>query len=187
LNVIINKGDGAFYGPKFDFHVKDCLGRSWQLGTIQLDFSMPEKLGATYIDKDGKKKTPIMIHRAILGSLERFIGILTEHYAGGFPYWLAPIQASILTISEKQIPYAEKVAAELDKMGIRYVLDTRNESLGKKIRDTKIQKIWHTLIIGPKEVKTKTITLQDPSKNFGSKSIKQTLEKMNGFYDPKKQ
>lgn len=187
LNVTINKRDGAFYGPKFDFHVQDCLGRSWQLGTIQLDFSMPEKLGATYIDKDGKKKTPIMIHRAILGSLERFIGILTEHYAGIFPYWLAPIQASILTISEKQIPYAKKVAAELDKAGIRYVLDVRNESLGKKIRETKMQKIWYTLIIGPKEVKTKTITLQDYSKNFGNKSMKQTLEKMNGFYDRKKQ
>ena len=187
LDVIINEGDGAFYGPKFDFHVQDCLDRSWQLGTIQLDFSMPEKLGATYIDKDGKKKTPIMIHRAILGSLERFIGILIEHYAGGFPYWLTPIQASILTINEKQIPYAKKIAAELDKAGVRYVLDTRNESLGKKIREAKMQKIWYTLVIGPKEVKTKTIALQDTYKDFGNKSLKQTLEKMSGFYDPKKQ
>lgn len=185
LDFEINEGDGAFYGPKIDFHVEDSLGRSWQLGTIQLDFFMPERLKATYIDRDGKKKTPIMIHRTVLGSLERFIGILIEHYAGALPYWLAPIQASILTISEKQVAYAKNIATELNKAGIRVVLDDRNESLGKKIRDTRMQKIWHIIVIGPKEVKTKTISLQDPYKDFGNKSLKQAMEKITGFYDPK--
>jgi len=141
LDVAINEGDGAFYGPKFDFHIKDSLGRSWQLGTIQLDFSMAEKLGATYIDKDGKKKTPILIHRAILGSFERFIGILIEHYAGNLPYWLSPTQVVILPISQKENNYANNIINQLEKYNIRTILDDRNESLGRKIRDAEMQKI----------------------------------------------
>lgn len=185
LNVTINKGDGAFYGPKFDFHVQDSLGRNWQLGTIQLDFSMPEKLGATYIDKDGKKKTPIMIHRAILGSLERFIGILIEHYAGALPYWLAPVQAIILPISEKQNDYANGIMKKLKEVGIRVTIDKRNESLGRKIRDAQMQKIPKILIIGSKEVKSKSITIRDLTKgDLGSKKIDQAIKELLNFKSP---
>jgi len=185
LNVIINKGDGAFYGPKFDFHIQDSLGRSWQLGTVQLDFSMPEKLGATYIDKDGKKKTPIMIHRAILGSLERFIGILIEHYTGNLPYWLSPIQVIILPISNKQIVYSKKIMALCKQNNLRIKLDDRNESLGRKIRDAEMQKIPKILIIGPKEVKSNSITIRDFSKgDLGNKKLNQAIKHLTDFKSP---
>ncbi|OGB74407.1 threonine--tRNA ligase [candidate division Kazan bacterium RBG_13_50_9] len=184
LKVEINKGEGAFYGPKFDFHVRDILGRSWQLGTIQLDFSMPERLGATYIDKGGKKKTPIMIHRALFGSLERFIGILLEHYGGALPLWLAPIQAAILPISDKETAYAKKVLAALATAGLRTFLDDRNESLSRKIRDAELQKIPYMLIIGPKETRAKTVSVRDSSGDTGSKSLVQTIKHLSGFRRP---
>lgn len=185
LNVAINKGDGAFYGPKFDFHIKDSLGRSWQLGTIQLDFSMAEKLGATYIDKDGKKKVPILIHRAILGSFERFIAILIEHYAGNLPYWLSPIQVTILPISQKETPYAKNIINQLKEHNIRVTLDDKNESLGRKIRDAEMQKIPKILIIGPKEVKTKSITIRDLTKgDLGSKKLDQAIKHLIDFKSP---
>ena len=185
LNVTINKGDGAFYGPKFDFHVQDSLGRNWQLGTIQLDFSMPEKLGATYIDKDGKKKTPIMIHRAILGSLERFIGILIEHYTGALPYWLAPVQAIILPISEKQNDYANGIMKKLKEVGIRVTIDKRNESLGRKIRDAELQKIFYMLVIGSKEVKAKKVAIRDlVAGHLDTKSIPATVKYLSDFHCP---
>lgn len=152
LNAIINEGDGAFYGPKFDFHIKDSIGRTWQCGTIQLDFSMPERFGLEYTDKDGKKKRPVMIHRTVLGSLERFIGILTEHYAGAFPLWLSPVQIKILPISEKFSKYAKEISSVLvNEHHIRTELDDSSESIGKRIRNAELEKVPFMLIVGEKE------------------------------------
>jgi len=156
----INKGDGAFYGPKIDFHIKDSLGRSWQLGTIQLDFAMAERLDANYIDKDGEKKHPVMIHRAILGSVERFVAILLEHTGGALPNWLSPVQAIILPIADRHVDYAGEIRKELQESGIRVELDGRVESIGKKIRDAEMQKIPYMIIIGDKEIEAKKISVR---------------------------
>ncbi len=155
-----NKGDGAFYGPKIDFHVKDALLRSWQLGTIQLDFSMAERLEAKYIDKDGKEKTPVMIHRAILGSVERFIAILVESSGGAFPTWLAPVQAKVLPISDKHLEYAKDVVKKLKDDGVRIEIDERTESIGKKIREAEMQKIPYMLVVGDKEVAANEVAVR---------------------------
>jgi threonyl-tRNA synthetase len=157
----INEGDGAFYGPKIDFHIKDAIGRSWQLGTIQLDFQMPEKFQLTYIDKEGKEQRPVMIHRAIFGSLERFIGILIEHYAGAFPTWLAPIQVKIISVSEKHNAHAEKIWKIMKENGIRAELDTENQTVAYKVREAQTQKIPYIITIGEKEEKTNTIAVKD--------------------------
>lgn len=153
-------GEGAFYGPKIEFSLKDCLGRIWQCGTIQVDFSMPEQLGAEYVNEQGERKTPVMLHRAILGSIERFIGILIEHYAGHFPLWLAPIQVVIMTITDKQHDYASKIAQELERLGLRVKLDLRNEKISFKIREHSLQKVPYQLVIGAKEVDTKQVTIR---------------------------
>lgn len=153
-------GEGAFYGPKIECSLSDCLGRIWQCGTIQVDFSMPERLEATYIAEDGTKQTPVMVHRAILGSFERFMGILIEHYAGKLPLWLAPVQASVLTISEKQNAYAEKVTKTLQKRGFRAIFDLRNEKIGFKIREHTLQKVPYLLVIGDKEVENGQVALR---------------------------
>lgn len=153
-----NKGEGAFYGPKIDFHVKDAQNRSWQLGTIQLDFATAERLDVNYIDKEGKKKNPVIIHRAILGSVERFIAVLLEHTGGVLPLWLAPTQVIILPVSEKHIAYAQRVVNKLS--GLRVEIDSRNESVNKKIRDAEIQKIPYVLVVGEKEIKDKNITVR---------------------------
>lgn len=153
-------GEGAFYGPKIECSLSDCLGRIWQCGTIQVDFSMPERLDATYIAEDGSKQTPVMVHRAILGSFERFMGILIEHYAGKLPLWLAPVQASVLTISEKQNAYAEKVTKILQKRGFRAIFDLRNEKIGFKIREHTLQKVPYLLVIGDKEVENGQVALR---------------------------
>ncbi|HGK7683721.1 TPA: threonine--tRNA ligase [Legionella pneumophila] len=145
-------GEGAFYGPKIECSLSDCLGRIWQCGTIQVDFSMPARLEASYVAEDGSKQTPVMLHRAILGSLERFMGILIEHYAGKLPLWLSPVQAVVLTISEKQNEYAEKVSKTLQKSGIRANFDLRNEKIGFKIREHTLQKVPYLLVVGDKEV-----------------------------------
>ncbi len=185
IDITINEEDGAFYGPKLDFHVKDSIGRSWQLGTIQLDFFMAERLGATYIDKNGKKKAPIMIHRTLFGSLERFIGILIENHAGALPYWLSPIQAMILPISQKQNSYANKIIKTLKDRDVRVILDDRNESLGRKIRDAEMQKIPKMLIIGPKEVMANKITIRDLTKgNLGSEGFNKTMDTLSKFKTP---
>ena len=147
----INEGDGAFYGPKIDFHIKDCLGREWQCGTIQLDFQMPERFDLTYIGEDGEKHRPVMLHRVIFGSIERFIGILIEHFAGAFPTWLAPVQVKILPIADAHKDYANKVKEELEKKNIRVELDDRNEKIGYKIREAQLQKNPYMLIVGDKE------------------------------------
>ena len=154
----INEGEGAFYGPKIDVKLKDALEREWQCATIQCDFAMPERFDLSYIGADGEKHRPVMVHRVILGALERFIGVLTEHYAGAFPTWLAPVQATILTVTDPQIPYGEDVCLRLTRAGIRSEKDFRNEKLGLKIREAELQKIPYMLIIGDREVKQNLIS-----------------------------
>ena len=156
-NFAINEGDGAFYGPKIDITMKDCLGREWQMGTVQLDFQLPQRFNLSYIDKDGNKKTPIMIHRAIFGSFDRFIGIITEHFAGAFPTWLAPVQVRILPIADSHKEYASKLKEQLEDEGLRVELDDRQEKIGYKIREAQLQKIPYMLIIGEKEVEANAV------------------------------
>ncbi|MCK8817116.1 threonine--tRNA ligase [Natroniella sulfidigena] len=161
LDYEVNEGDGAFYGPKIDFHLEDCLGRSWQCGTIQLDFQMPERFDLTYIGQDGEEHRPVMIHRAILGSLERFMGILIEHYAGAFPTWLAPIQAEIIPITDDQLDYAYQVKEELEEAGIRVEVDSRQEKVGYKIREAQVQQIPYMLIVGDDEIEAGTVSVRE--------------------------
>ena len=160
----LNEGDGAFYGPKIDFHIKDCLGRSWQCGTVQLDFQMPERFDLTYIGEDGEKHRPVMLHRVIFGSIERFIGILIEHFAGAFPTWLAPVQVKILPISEKHLEYAQKVYDQLFKEGIRVEIDASNEKIGYKIRKTQLEKVPYMLVVGDKEQENGTVAVRSREK-----------------------
>ena len=157
LEYVVNEGDGAFYGPKIDFHLEDCLGRTWQCGTIQLDFQMPQRFEIEYTGSDGEKHRPIMIHRVVFGSIERFIGILTEHYAGKFPVWLAPVQVKVLSVSEKSFDYASKVAAELKAAGVRVELDNSDNKIGYKIREAQLQKIPYMLVLGEKETSDGTV------------------------------
>jgi threonyl-tRNA synthetase len=157
----INEGDGAFYGPKIDFHLKDSIGRTWQCGTIQLDMQMPERFDLTYVGPDGEKHRPVMIHRVIFGSIERFIAILTEHFAGAFPVWLAPVQVIILPISEKQKAYAEQLQQKLEQLEIRAEADTRNEKIGYKIREAQLQKIPYMLVVGDKEMESDSVAVRD--------------------------
>ena len=154
----INEGDGAFYGPKIDIKLRDCLDRKWQCATIQCDFTLPERFDLTYVDAAGEKKRPVMVHRVILGSIERFIGVLIEHFAGNFPVWLAPTQAVVLTVTDSQIPYAQQVFDELRAKGVRVQKDFRNEKLGFKIREAQLQKVPYMLVIGDKEVESATVT-----------------------------
>lgn len=151
IDYKLNPGDGAFYGPKIDFHIKDSLKRTWQCGTIQVDFSMPERFDLTYVGADGAKHRPVMVHRALAGSLERFIGVLVEHTAGNFPVWLAPVQAVVLPISEKHVEYAENVVAQLKAAGVRVTIDTSEDKIGSKIRNAEMQKVPYMLIVGEKE------------------------------------
>ncbi|MDS1030799.1 threonine--tRNA ligase [Bacillota bacterium LX-D] len=168
----INEGDGAFYGPKIDFHLEDSIGRTWQCGTIQLDFQMPEKFDLTFIGEDGQKHRPVMIHRVIFGSIERFIGILIEHYAGAFPLWLAPVQARILPIVDKQLDYAYEIKKTLENQGIRVEVDGRNEKIGYKIREAQLEKIPYMLVIGEKEATEKTVAVRKRSAgDMGTMSI----------------
>ena len=159
-NYRINEGDGAFYGPKIDIKMKDCLGREWQMGTIQLDFQLPERFDLTYVDANGEKQRPIMVHRAIFGSFERFIGILTEHYAGAFPVWLAPVQVRVMNISENSEEYAREIFKKLDDSGIKCELDVRNEKIGYKIRESISQKIPYMVIVGDGEKEKGTISIR---------------------------
>ena len=154
----INEGDGAFYGPKIDIKLRDCLDRKWQCATIQCDFTLPERFDLTYVDADGDKKRPVMVHRVILGSIERFIGVLIEHFAGSFPLWLSPVQAVALTVTDSQLGYAQQVFETLRSAGVRIQKDFRNEKLGFKIREAQLQKIPYMLVIGDKEVETSTLT-----------------------------
>ena len=155
----INEGDGAFYGPKIDFHLQDSIGRTWQCGTIQLDFQMPQRFELEYVGEDGEKHRPIMIHRAIFGSIERFIGILIEHFAGKFPVWLSPVQVKVLTITDRTKKYAESVCDMLKERGIRAELDARNEKIGYKIREAKLEKVPYVLVVGDKEAEEGTVNV----------------------------
>lgn len=156
----INEGDGAFYGPKLDFHLVDAIGRTWQCGTIQLDFQLPERFELEYIGEDGQKHRPVMVHRVVFGSIERFIGILIEHFAGAFPVWLAPEQVRMVPISEAHREYARKVAAELDEAGIRVTVDDRNEKMGYKIRQAQLEKVPYMLVVGAKEMEDGTVSVR---------------------------
>ena len=174
----INPGDGAFYGPKLDFKIKDAIGRMWQCGTIQLDFNLPERFDVTYIGEDGEKHRPVMLHRVIYGSIERFIGILIEHYAGAFPMWLAPVQVKVLTLNDECIPYAKEIMSKLEELGIRAELDDRNETIGYKIREANGKyKIPMQLIIGKNEVENKEVNIR----RFGSKD--QFSKSLDEFYN----
>ncbi|MEE9492437.1 MAG: threonine--tRNA ligase [Gammaproteobacteria bacterium] len=173
----LQPGEGAFYGPKIEFSLKDCLERVWQLGTIQLDFSMPGRLSATYVAEDGSKQTPVMLHRAILGSLERFIGILIEHYAGALPLWLAPTQAVILNITDKQADFARKIEETMKKQGIRVKTDLRNEKIGFKIREHTIQRVPYLLVIGDREVEANSVAVRTRGGgDLGSQTIDTLIE-----------
>jgi threonyl-tRNA synthetase len=160
LEYDMNSGDGAFYGPKIEFYMKDAIGREWQCGTLQVDFNLPERLGAEYVGEDGQKHRPVMLHRAVLGSLHRFLGILIEHYIGKFPLWLAPVQAVVCTITNDAEDYAREVHAALDAAGIRAQLDVRAEKINSKIRDHSLQKVPLILVVGKKEAEGRSVALR---------------------------
>jgi threonyl-tRNA synthetase len=172
LDYVINEGDGAFYGPKIDFHLTDCIGRTWQCGTIQLDYQLPQRFEMEYVGADGQKHRPIMIHRTAFGSIERFFGILIEQYAGAFPTWLAPVQVKILPISDKFMDYAKKVESELNALDIRVELDSRAEKIGYKIREAQMEKIPYMLVVGEKEAENNTVSVRERQQgDIGSTSV----------------
>ncbi|WMJ10036.1 threonine--tRNA ligase [Nitrosomonas sp. sh817] len=179
LNWELQPGEGAFYGPKIEFSLKDCIGRVWQCGTLQLDFSMPDRLGAEYVAEDNSRRIPVMLHRAILGSLERFIGILIENYAGALPLWLSPEQVVVLNISRSQVDYAEKVAEHLKQHGIRASLDLRNEKITYKIREHSLQKLPYQIIVGDEEVQANLISVRNRGgENLGQMTVNSLLEQL---------
>ena len=181
----INPGDGAFYGPKIDFHLEDCIGRTWQCGTIQLDFQMPGRFDVTYIGEDGAEHTPVMIHRVVFGSIERFMGILIEHYAGAFPYWLAPVQVKIVPIASDHIDYARELQAKFLEWGLRTEIDTREEKLGRKIRDAQMQKVPYMLVLGNKEKENGTVGVRKRSEgDLGSMTLEEFKELLSREFNP---
>jgi threonyl-tRNA synthetase len=187
LDWQLQPGEGAFYGPKIEFSLKDCIGRVWQCGTIQVDFSMPGRLGASYIAEDGSKQVPVMLHRAILGSLERFIGNLIEQHAGTFPLWLSPVQVAVLNIADRQAEYAEQVVRKLEKQGFRTIIDLRNEKIGFKIREHSMQRVPYLLIIGDKEMDNQLVTVRtQKGEDLGSLSIDQLTERLGSEIEDKK-
>ena len=175
----LNPGDGAFYGPKLDFHVKDSLGRTWQCGTIQLDYQLPGRFNLEYTGSDGQKHTPVMIHRVVFGSIERFIGVITEHFAGKFPLWLAPVQVKLLTVTEKFVPYAKEVAERLEACGIGVELDDRNEKIGYKLREARNQRVNYICVIGEREAEAGTLTVRSSKVGeLGEMSAEEFTEKL---------
>ncbi len=176
VECTVAEGEAAFYGPKMDLMIRDSLGRQWQLSTIQLDFNMPARFGASYIDANGKKEIPVMIHSALVGSPERFFGILIEHYAGAFPFWMAPVQVSVLPISDKVTDYAKDVMKQLSDAGIRAWMDDRNETVGRKIREAELQKIPYLLVVGPREAESKTVAVRERGKgDLGQMSLEKAI------------
>lgn len=175
----VNEGDGAFYGPKIDFHLEDSIGRTWQCGTIQLDFQMPERFDLTYVGPDGERHRPVMIHRVVFGSIERFIAILTEHYAGAFPTWLSPVQVKILPLIDKHVEYALKVQKELEDKGIRVEVDARNEKIGYKIREARLEKVPYMLIIGDKELENNAVAVRSRKDgDIGAIQVSEFIDKI---------
>ena len=178
-DYVVNEGDGAFYGPKLDFHIADCLGRTWQCGTIQLDMQLPERFELEYVGQDGEKHRPVMIHRVVFGSIERFIGVITEHFAGAFPTWLAPVQAIVLPITDRAAEKCKQVQAALDKAGIRCDIDLRNEKIGFKIREAQMQKIPYMLVLGDKEVEQDLVAVRSRKDgDLGTMSLEDFLKKI---------
>ena len=179
MPYVVNEGDGAFYGPKIDFHLQDSIGRTWQCGTIQLDFQLPQRFEVEYIGADGEKHRPIMIHRVILGSVERFIGILIEHYAGKFPMWIAPVQVRVLAVSDKFMPYAEKILMELKNRGLRCELDECAEKIGYKIRNAQMEQIPYMIIVGQKEMERDEVSVRGRDEgDLGAMKLQGFLEKI---------
>ncbi len=182
-SYVVNEGDGAFYGPKLDFHLKDSLGRTWQCGTIQLDFQLPQRFGIEYVGADGEKHRPIMLHRVVFGSIERFIGILIEHYAGKFPAWLSPVQVKVLPVSDKYMDYAKEVAEQLEDADVRVELDLRNEKLGYKIREARMDKVPYMVIVGENEQKSGSVSVRQrdaeaEKQELGEMSLEQLVERV---------
>ena len=183
---VINAGDGAFYGPKLDFHLADSLGRTWQCGTIQLDFQMPERFDLEYVGEDGEKHRPVMIHRALLGSIERFIGVITEHFAGAFPAWLSPVQVKLLPVTDRAMDYAKNVAAQLDSQGFRVEVDGRNEKIGKKIREATLEKIPFMLVVGDRDMEAGTVSVRTRTgEDLGAMSLADFAAKLHEIVDSK--
>jgi threonyl-tRNA synthetase len=179
-------GEGAFYGPKIEYHLRDAIGRDWQLGTMQVDFSMPGRLGAEYVGEDSQRHVPVMLHRAIVGSMERFIGILIEHHAGNFPTWLAPVQAVVLNITDGQADYARQVATRLNEAGFRVQADLRNEKIGYKIREHTLQKVPWLLVIGDREKEKGAISVRTRSgEDLGSMSLQAFIERLQAESGPR--
>ena len=185
-DFVINAGDGAFYGPKLDFHLADSLGRTWQCGTIQLDFQMPERFDLEYVGEDGEKHRPVMIHRALLGSIERFIGVITEHFAGAFPAWLSPVQVKLLPVTDRAMDYAKNVAAQLDSQGFRVEVDGRNEKIGKKIREATLEKIPFMLVVGDRDMDAGTVSVRTRTgEDLGAMSLADFAAKLHEIVDSK--
>ena len=185
-DFIINAGDGAFYGPKLDFHLADSLGRTWQCGTIQLDFQMPERFDLEYVGEDGEKHRPVMIHRALLCSIERFIGVITEHFAGAFPAWLSPVQVKLLPVTDRAMDYAKNVAAQLDSQGFRVEVDGRNEKIGKKIREATLEKIPFMLVVGDRDMEAGTVSVRTRTgEDLGAMSLADFAAKLHEIVDSK--
>jgi threonyl-tRNA synthetase len=176
---IINPGDGAFYGPKLDFHIQDCLGRTWQCGTIQLDYQLPGRFDLEYVTSDGGKDVPVMIHRVVFGSIERFIGIITEHFAGAFPTWLSPVQVKLLTVTDRANAYAEDICRALDAAGVRAECDERNEKIGKKIRETTLEKVPYMLVLGDRDVENATVSVRTRAgEDLGAMTLEQFIARI---------
>ena len=185
-DFVINAGDGAFYGPKLDFHLADSLGRTWQCGTIQLDFQMPERFDLEYVGEDGEKHRPVMIHRALLGSIERFIGVITEHFVGAFPAWLSPVQVKLLPVTDRAMDYAKNVAAQLDSQGFRVEVDGRNEKIGKKIREATLEKIPFMLVVGDRDMEAGTVSVRTRTgEDLGAMSLADFAAKLHEIVDSK--
>ncbi len=181
---VINEGDGAFYGPKLDFHLSDSLGRTWQCGTIQLDSQLPERFELEYVGEDGQKHRPVMIHRVVLGSIERFIGVITEHFAGAFPVWLSPVQVKVLTVTDRANSYAAEIAAALDAKGFRPETDIRNEKIGKKIREATLEKIPYMLVVGDRDIENHTVSIRTRAgEDLGAMSLDEFAAKLREEVD----
>lgn len=191
IEYILNEGDGAFYGPKIDLHLKDAIGRTWQCGTIQLDFQMPERFELIYIDSDGERKQPVMIHRTILGSVERFLGNLIEQFAGKFPLWIAPEQVRVIPVTERHSEFAKDIENQLLAAGFRVSLDSRSEKVGYKIREAQVEKVPYMLVIGDKEIETGLFTvrhfiegvLEDMSLEDFMKKMKEEIASKHYYLD----
>ena len=186
VKYVINEGDGAFYGPKIDFHLTDCLGRTWQCGTIQLDMNLPERFDLTYTGPDGEKHRPVMIHRVVFGSIERFIGILVEHFGGAFPTWLAPVQVKVLPVTDRALDYAKELSDAMDGQGFRVEVDDRNEKIGKKIREATLEKVPYMIVVGDRDMENKTVSVRTRAgEDLGAMSLEDFTAKLKEVVDSK--